>query len=287
MSGPSASAAGKPDRISASGFVIEAGRAHSNYWKDLWNYRDLLGFLTTRDIKVRYKQTVLGIGWALIQPIITTVIFTFVFGKLAGMSSGGVPYSLLVLAGLLPWQLFSAALSGSSASLISNAHLISKVYFPRLMIPLASLGVALIDFLVVLALYVCVSVWYGRPPSWHWALLPIFILLALTVAFGAGLWFTALTVKYRDFRYIVPFLIQVGVFISPIGYSTSNTPTWRTLLDLNPMTGIIDAFRWCLLSDGQKFDAHGILSAVAISAVLVASGLWYFRKMERTFADII
>jgi lipopolysaccharide transport system permease protein len=240
-----------------------------------------------RDIKVRYKQTVLGVGWALMQPVITTIIFTFVFGKLAGMSSGGVPYSLLVLAGLLPWQLFSAALSGSSASLISNANLISKVYFPRLMIPLSSLGVALIDFLVVLALYVCVSVWFGRHPSWHWALLPIFIFAALTVAFGAGLWFTALTVKYRDFRYIVPFIIQVGVFISPIGFSTSNIPRWRALLDLNPMTGVIDAFRWCLLSDGQAFDAHGIACSAVISVVLVASGLWYFRRMERTFADII
>jgi lipopolysaccharide transport system permease protein len=287
MSGPPDCAADELIRAPSGELIIEAGRPNFNYWRDLWHYRDLFGFLTMRDIKVRYKQTVLGVGWALIQPVITTIIFTFVFGKLAGMSSGGVPYSLLVLAGLLPWQLFSAALSGSSASLISNANLISKVYFPRLMIPLSSLGVALIDFLVVLALYVCMSIWFGRPPSWHWALLPVFTLAALTVAFGAGLWFTALTVKYRDFRYIVPFMIQIGVFISPIGYSTSNIPTWRTLLDLNPMTGVIDAFRWCLLSDGQAFDAHGIACSIVISVILVVSGLWYFRKMERTFADVI
>jgi lipopolysaccharide transport system permease protein len=240
-----------------------------------------------RDIKVRYKQTVLGVGWALVQPVVTTIIFTFVFGKLAGMSPGGVPYPLLVLAGLLPWQLFSAALSGSSASLISNANLISKVYFPRLIIPLSSLGVASIDFLVVLALYVCASLWLGRIPSWHWALLPVFILIALTLAFGAGAWFTALTVKYRDFKYIVPFLVQVGVFVSPIGFSTSVVPRWRSLLDLNPMTGVIDAFRWCLLSDGQPFDLQGISLSIAISALLTYSGVWYFRRMERTFADVI
>jgi len=267
--------------------VIEPGRIGQNYWWDLWRYRDLLVFLTLRDIKVRYKQTVLGVGWALIQPIVTTIIFTFVFGKLAGMTAGGVPYPLLVLAGLLPWQLFSAALTGSSVSLISNAHLISKVYFPRIIIPLSSLGVALVDFVVVLFLYFCCSLWYGRIPSWHWALLPIFIFLALTLAFGAGLWFTALTVKYRDFRYIVPFIVQIGVFVSPIGFSTGVVPTWRNLLDLNPITGLIDAFRWSLLSDGQPFDRHGIFTSIAVSAILTASGLWYFRKMERTFADVV
>jgi lipopolysaccharide transport system permease protein len=267
--------------------IIEAGMANAQYWKDFWRYRDLLGFLTLRDIRVRYKQTVLGVGWALVQPVVTTGIFTFVFGKLAGMSPGGVPYPLLVLAGLLPWQLFSAALSGSSASLISNSNLISKVYFPRLIIPLSSLGVAAIDFLVVLALYAGTSVWFGRIPSWHWALLPLFIALTLVLAFGAGIWFTALTVKYRDFRYIVPFMLQVGVFLSPIGFSTGTVPAWRPLLDLNPMTGVIDAFRWCLLSDRQPFDVHGIVCSILICAAMTVSGLWYFRRMERTFADMI
>jgi lipopolysaccharide transport system permease protein len=287
MSGHTDNSQGVATHQPQNDLIIEAGRSNTHYWIDLWQYRDLLGFLTIRDIKVRYKQTVLGIAWALIQPVITTIIFTFVFGKLAAMSSGGVPYPLLVLAGLLPWQLFSAALAGSSASLISNANLISKVYFPRLVIPLSSLGVAVIDFLVVLALYVGASIWFGRIPSWHWALLPLFTLAALLFAFGAGLWFTALTVKYRDFRYIVPFLIQVGVFISPIGYSATVVPTWRKLLDLNPMTGVIDAFRWCLLSDGQPFDTHGIICSILISAILTVSGLWYFRRMEQTFADVI
>lgn len=267
--------------------VIESSRSPKDYWMDLWRYRDLFGFLAMRDIKVRYKQTVLGVAWALIQPIVTTVIFSFVFGKLAAMSPGGVPYPLLVLAGLLPWQLFTAGLIGSSASLISNANLISKVYFPRLMIPLSSLGVALIDFAVVFGLYLIMSLWFGRVPSMHWMLLPVLVLAALALAFGAGLWFTALTVKYRDFRYIVPFLIQVGVFISPVGFSTSNIPRWRALLDLNPMTGVIDAFRWCLLSDGQPFDGAGILWSLGESVILVATGIWYFRRMERSFADII
>ncbi|HEY1793401.1 MAG TPA: ABC transporter permease [Opitutaceae bacterium] len=280
--------AGLPDAPPArEDLVIEANRGDSHYWRDLWLYRDLFVFLTLRDIKVRYKQTVLGVGWALIQPIVTTIIFTFVFGKLAGMSAGGVPYPLLVLAGLLPWQLFSAALTGSSASLISNANLISKVYFPRLVIPLSSLGVALLDFMVVLGLYLCVSVWFGRIPSWHWALIPIFIASALLLAFGAGIWFTALTVKYRDFRYIVPFAIQVGVFISPIGFSTSVVPSWRHLLEFNPITGVIDAFRWALLSDGQPFDGHGLLTSLVISTIVTVTGLMYFRRMEKTFADII
>ncbi|HEY1763463.1 MAG TPA: ABC transporter permease [Opitutaceae bacterium] len=267
--------------------VIEAGHGSLGYWRELWRYRDLFFFLAQRDIKVRYKQTALGIGWAVVQPVVTTVIFTFVFGKVAGMPSGGVPYQLLVLAGLLPWQFFSAALSGASMSLISNANLVSKVYFPRLIIPLSSLGVAAVDFLVVLVLYFGASAWFGRLPSWHWCFLPLFIVVALALAFGAGLWFTALTVRYRDFRYLVPFVVQVGVFVSPIGFSATVAPHWRTLLDLNPMTGVIDAFRWCLLSDGQPFDASGITCSIVISGILVFTGLWYFRQMERTFADVI
>lgn len=287
MTGPTESPTAVPSGPAAAELVITPGNAGLHYWRDLWRYRDLLTYLALRDIRVRYKQTVLGVGWAVIQPAVTTIIFTFVFGKLAGMSAGGVPYPLLVLAGLLPWQLFSAALVGSSASLISNANLISKVYFPRLIIPLSSLGVALIDFLVVLLLYGATSAWFGRLPSWHWVLLPPFIFVALVLAFGAGLWFTALTVKYRDFRYIVPFLMQVGVFVSPIGFSTNVAPTWRSLMDLNPITGVIDAFRWCLLSDGQPFDSHGIACSILMSAILTYSGLLYFRKMERSFADVI
>ena len=267
--------------------IIEAGRAERHYWADLWRYRELLGFLAWRDIKVRYKQAVLGVAWALIQPIVTTVIFTVVFGYLAKMPDGNIPYPLLVLAGLLPWQFFSTALSGSSASLVSNANLISKVYFPRLLVPMSAIGVAVIDFLIVLALFLGLSLWYGHLPTWHWLVMPFFLLNALAVAFGAGLWLTALTVKFRDFRFIVPFLLQLGVFISPVGYRTDFYPNWRGLLALNPLTGIIDGFRWCLLGGTQDLQPASVVASVVISILLVATGVWYFRKTERGFADIL
>ena len=200
--------------------VLEAGRANRHYWKDLWRYRELLGFLAWRDIKVRYKQTTLGILWALIQPAVTLAVFTFVFGKLAGMPSGHAPYPLLVLCGLLPWQLFSAAFSNASGSLVANTHLISKVYFPRLIVPLSSVAVALIDFVVVLALLAGMCIWWRFVPDWRVVFLPLFVVLALFTALGTGLWLTALTVKYRDFRFVVPFLLQVGLFLSPVGFSS-------------------------------------------------------------------
>jgi lipopolysaccharide transport system permease protein len=270
--------------------VLEAGRAERHYWRDLWRYRELLYFLAWRDVKVRYKQAALGTAWALIQPVVTMVLFTFVFGKLAHMPSGSLPpeaYPLLVMAGLLPWQLFSAALSGSSNSLVSNAHLISKVYFPRLVVPLASLGVALIDFTIVLGLYAIVAAWFGMLPTWRIIFLPLFILPALVIALGAGLWLTALTVKYRDFRFIVPFLLQVGVFATPVGYRADNLPNWRQLLALNPLTGVIDGFRWCLLNGDFTLDATTIVMSLTVAAVLLLTGIWYFRATERTFADVI
>lgn len=272
---------------SAPNLVLEAGRADSNYWRDLWRYRELLGFLAWRDVKVRYKQAVLGAGWALIQPLITMTIFTFVFGRLANMPSGGVPYPLLVLAGLLPWQLFSTALTGSSNSIVGNSHLISKVYFPRLIVPISSLGVALIDFAIVLALFIVVALWFNAPPTWHWLLLPLFIANALLLALGAGLWLTSLTVKYRDFRFIVPFLMQVGLFVSPVGFRTDHLPNWRELLALNPLTGVIDGFRWCLLGGKQQLDPLSLVSSVAVTVLLLLGGLWYFRRTEREFADVI
>lgn len=274
--------AGEPPSL-----VIEAGQAERHYWRDLWRYRELLGFLAWRDIKVRYKQAALGIAWALIQPIITTVIFTVVFGRLANMPNGGVPYPLLVLSGLLPWQLFSAALSGSSGSLVGNANLISKVYFPRLIVPLSALGVAFIDFMVVLALFVAVAAWFGHAPTWHWLALPAFVSLALAAALGAGLWLTALTVKYRDFRFVVPFLLQIGLFVSPVGFRTDFFPSWQPLLALNPLTGIINGFRWCLLGGNPALDSHSLASAVLVIALLVVTGLRFFRKTERGFADVI
>ena len=267
--------------------TLEPGHADANYWRDLWRYRELLGFLAWRDIKVRYKQAVLGAGWALIQPLITMTIFTFVFGRLANMPAGGVPYPLLVLAGLLPWQLFSASLSGASNSVVGNSHLISKVYFPRLIVPISTLGVALIDFCIVLAMFFAASLWFGTFPSWHWLLLPVFILNALLIALGAGLWLTSLTVKYRDFRFIVPFVMQVGLFVSPVGFRTDHLPNWRELLALNPLTGVIDGFRWCLLGGQQQLDPLSMVSSVVVGILLLAGGLWYFRRMERQFADVI
>ncbi len=267
--------------------TLEAGHSDANYWRDLWRYRELLGFLAWRDIKVRYKQAVLGAGWALIQPLITMAIFTFVFGRLANMPAGGVPYPLLVLAGLLPWQLSSTALSGASNSVVGNSHLISKVYFPRLIVPISSLGVALVDFVIVLALFVIVSLWFGAIPTWHWLLLPLFIANALVIALGAGLWLTSLTVKYRDFRFIVPFLMQVGLFVSPVGFRTDNLPNWRDLLALNPLTGVIDGFRWCLLGGHQQLDPTSLIASVVAALLLLVGGLWYFRRMERQFADVI
>jgi lipopolysaccharide transport system permease protein len=267
--------------------ILEAGRSSRHYWGDLWRYRELLGFLAWRDIKVRYKQTVLGVLWALIQPAVTLAVFSFIFGKLAGMPSGSVPYPLMVLAGLLPWQLFSAAFSNASGSLVSNTHLISKVYFPRLIVPLSSVAVALIDFCIVLVLLAALCLWWQFAPDWRILFLPLFVVLTLITAVGTGLWLTALTVKYRDFRFVVPFLLQVGLFLSPVGFSTTNLPTWRQLYSLNPMVGAIDGFRWCVLRGEPALDPLNLGISVAMSALLLFTGLWYFRRMERGFADII
>ncbi len=272
----------EPDEL-----VIEAGRAARHYWGDLWRYRELLGFLAWRDVKVRYKQTVLGAAWALLQPAITLVVFTFVFGRLAKMPAGNVPYPLLVMAGLLPWQLFSNALSSASGSLVSNTHLVSKVYFPRLVVPLSALAVALIDFAIVGLLYGGLCAWWGFWPDWRVLLLPVFTLFALLAALGGGLWLTALVVRYRDFRFIVPFLLQLGVFLSPVGFSSSTLPTWRLLYSFNPMVGVIDGFRWCLLRGEQPLYLPGLLIGVGVTVLLVLSGIWYFRRTERSFADII
>ncbi len=267
--------------------ILEAGRASRNYWRDLWRYRELLGFLAWRDIKVRYKQTVLGVLWALIQPIVTLAVFTFIFGKLAAMPSGSVPYPLLVLGGLLPWQLFSAAFSNASGSLVSNTHLISKVYFPRLIVPLSSVAVALIDFVLVLVLLAVMCAWWHFLPDWRIIFLPFFILLTLVSAIGTGLWLTALTVKYRDFRFIVPFLLQVGLFLSPVGFSTTNLPTWRALYSFNPMVGAIDGFRWCLLRGEPALEPAYLAISVVMALFLLVTGTWYFRQTERSFADVI
>ena len=267
--------------------ILEAGRANRNYWQDLWRFRELLGFLAWRDIKVRYKQTTLGVLWALIQPAVTLTVFTFIFGKLAGMPSGNAPYPLLVMCGLLPWQLFSAALSNASGSLVANTHLISQDYFPRLIVPLSSVAVALIDFAVVLVLLAVMCLWWQFTPDWRIIVLPLFIVLTLLTAIGTGLWLTALTVKYRDFRFVAPFLLQVGLFLSPVGFSSTNLPNWRFIYSLNPMVGAIDGFRWCLLRGEPALEPLNLAVSIGMAALLLASGIWYFRRTERTFADLI
>lgn len=267
--------------------IIEPGRGLKHYWKDLWNYRELFYFLAWRDIAVRYKQTVIGIAWSVIRPVLTMAVFVVVFGKLAGLpSEGAAPYTILVFAAMLPWQFFANALSESSNSLIGNANMISKVYFPRLAIPASSVIVSFVDFLISFAILALLMVWYGFVPGWRIITLPLFALLAFGVAIGAGLWFASLTVKYRDFRFIVPFVVQFGLYVSPVGFSSKIVPPqWRLLYSMNPMVGVIDGFRWSII--GGELYMPGLLLSIGLVAVLLASGIWYFRKTERTFADVI
>jgi lipopolysaccharide transport system permease protein len=268
--------------------IIEAGCPGKHYWADLWRYRELLFFLAWRDILVRYKQTTIGIIWALVRPFLTMVVLTVVFGTLAKLPSGGIPYPILVIAAMLPWQFFSSALSETSNSLISNTHLISKIYFPRLLIPASSVITSFVDFLISGAILAGLMVWYQVVPGWRILALPIFIGVAFAAAMGAGLWFTALNVKYRDFRYIVPFIVQFGLYISPVGFSSSVIPdTWRLIYSLNPLVGVIDGFRWAVLGGESRIFLPGFILSLLIVLVLLLTGVAYFRKTERSFADVI
>jgi lipopolysaccharide transport system permease protein len=268
--------------------IIEAGRTERQYWKDLWRYRELFYFLAWRDILVRYKQTVIGIAWALIRPFLTMVVFTVVFGKFAKLPSEGVPYPILVFAALLPWQFFANALSEASGSLIVDASLVSKIYFPRLIIPSSSVITSLVDFLISGVILAGLMLWYGFSPNWRIVVLPLLIVIAFAAAMGGGLWLAALNVKYRDFRYIVPFIVQFGLYISPVGFSSSIVPDkWRIIYSLNPMVGVIDGFRWAVLGGNAKIFWPGFIVSAALVCILLLSGLHYFRKMEKTFADVI
>ena len=268
--------------------VIEAGRSERHYWRDLWHYRELLFFLAWRDILVRYKQTVIGIVWALGRPLLTMLVFTLVFSKLAKLPSDGVPYPLLVFAALLPWQFFSSAFSGAGDSLISNAGMISKVYFPRLVIPASAVIVSFVDFLISGVLLVGLMIWYGFAPNLRILTLPLFILVAFAAAMGAGLWVAALNVKYRDFRIIVPFVVQFGLYISPVGFSSSIVPEqWRLLYSINPMVSVIDGFRWAILGGDTRIYWPGFLLSLALVITIFITGIAYFRKTEKTFADVI
>ena len=271
-----------------SKLIIEAGQGERQYWRDLWKYRELFYFLAWRDLLIRYKQTVVGIAWSVIRPFLTMVVFTVLFGKLGKMPTGGVPYPILVFCGMLPWQFFATALSESGSSLISNSNLISKVYFPRLIIPASSVITALADFLISAGFLVILMAWYHFIPSAHILILPVFALLAFAASLGAGLWIAALMVEYRDFRFIVPFIVQFGLYVSPVGFLSEIVPErYRLLYSLNPMVGVIDGFRWAILGGQHELYLPGLFVSVAVIATLMASGIWYFRRTEKLFADVI
>ncbi|MBF2064476.1 MAG: ABC transporter permease [Calothrix sp. C42_A2020_038] len=269
--------------------VIEAGRTEGQYWRDLWKYRELFYFLAWRDILVRYKQTIIGMAWALLRPFLTMIVFTFVFGNLANLpSEGKAPYPLMVFAGLLPWQFFSGALTECSNSLVNNANLLSKVYFPRLIVPTSAVIVSFVDFMISGMILLGLMAYYNFLPDWRILTLPLFIIIAFAASMGAGLWLAALNVEYRDFRIIVPFIVQFGLYISPVGFTSQIVDQrWRLLYSLNPMVGVIDGFRWAILGGESNIYLPGFALSTTLVVLLLLSGIWYFRKMERTFADVI
>lgn len=272
--------------------VIEAGKTERQYWRDLWKYRELFYFLAWRDLLIRYKQTVVGVAWSVIRPFLTMVVLTVVFGKFGKMPSGNVPYPILVFCGMLPWQFFSTAFSESGNSLVTNSNLISKVYFPRLVVPASSVITSFVDFIISAAFLVVLMIWYRFAPSLNVLFLPLFVVLAFAASLGAGLWIAALMVEYRDFRFIVPFVVQFGLYISPVGFSSSIVSDRygdfdRLLYSLNPVVGVIDGFRWCILGGQNTLFWPGLVASMVGVTLLLVSGIWYFRRTERTFADVI
>jgi len=282
-----ATATDQPFVDDAVELVVTAGRSSQQYWRDLWRYRELFFFLAWRDFAVRYKQTAIGVAWALLRPLLTMIVFTVIFGGLAKMPApDGVPYPLLVMSGMLPWTFFSAAMSESAASILANANLISKVYFPRLITPAAVVLVTFVDLAISGLLMLGLMLYFGRLPPWQIVVLPLFLVQALAAALGVGLWLSALTVKYRDFRFVVPFLVQFGLYISPVGFSSDVVPTsWRTAFALNPIVGVIEGFRWTLLGTSLHFVDVGL--SLIVTVAVLATGFRYFRATERQFADTI
>jgi lipopolysaccharide transport system permease protein len=269
--------------------IIGPDRTFRGFWKDLWQFRDLFYFLSWRDVLVRYKQTVVGIAWAILRPLLMMIVFTLIFSKLARFpSDGNAPYPILVFAGMLPWLFFSSALTECSGSLVGHAPMITKIYFPRIIVPASSILVSLVDFLISLIILFFFMVLYGFYPDWHVLFLPFFLLLSIFFSFGLGLWFAVLNVKFRDFRYVVPFLVQVGLYVSPVGFSSSVVPgKWRLLYSLNPMAGVIDGFRWALLGGESSLYLPGLILSLVVIAILCGTAFRYFRKAEREFADVI
>lgn len=268
--------------------IIEPGKGMTNYWRDIWTYRELFYFLSWRDIMVRYKQTVIGVAWSVIRPVLTMIVFTVIFGNLAKLPSGGVPYPILVYAAMLPWQFFANSLSESSNALLANSNMLTKVYFPRLIMPASAVIVSFVDFLISFVILIVLMIWFRFMPSIYIFTLPFFLLLALIASLAFGLWLSALNVKYRDFRYIIPFIVQFGLYLSPVGFSSNIVPEkWRLLYSLNPMVGVIDGFRWAILGGKAEIYWPGFLLSCGLTLGLFAFSLWYFRKMEQSFADII
>ena len=269
--------------------IIESGKADKEYWKDIWRFRELFYFLTWRDVKVRYKQTAIGLIWALIRPFLTMIVFTVIFGKMANLpADGNAPYAIMVFAALLPWQLFANSLFSSSNSVVNSANLISKIYFPRMIIPASSIVTSFVDFAISFIILIGMMIYFQFVPSINVIYLPLFVLLAVMTAFGVGLVVSALNVHYRDFKYIIPFVVQMGLYISPVGFSSSVVPEkWKLLYSLNPIVGVIDGFRWCILGENVTFYIPGLIASIVISIVMMVIGIKTFRSMEKTFADAI
>ena len=275
--------------MSTMQIILEPGRIEKNYWRDLWNYRELFQVLAWRDVSVRYKQTVIGVAWAVLRPVLSMMIFTFVFARLAKLpTEGKAPYALMVFVGMLPWIFFSTALGDASNSLVTNVNLISKVYFPRLIVPTATIMVGFVDLAIGFGILFLMMLWYHFLPSLQIVLLPVFVVLAFLATLGPSLWITALNVKYRDFRYVIPFILQLGIYVSPVGFSSRVVPAkWKLLYSLNPMVGVIDGFRWCILGSDSPLYVPGFLLSALMIALFVWIGIVYFRRTERSFADII
>lgn len=268
--------------------IIEPGHGIRRYWNELWHFRELFFFLAWRDIIVRYKQTVIGIAWSLIRPFLTMIVFTIVFGNIAKLPSNGVPYPILVFVAMLPWQFFANSLTESSGALLANASMLTKIYFPRLIMPASAVIVSVVDFLISFIMLLILMLWYHIIPSWRILALPLFLLMAFVTSLGVGMWLSALNVKYRDFRYIIPFIVQFGLYISPVGFSSSVVSSeWKILYSLNPMVGVIDGFRWAILGKNAVLYMPGFIISCLLSLGIFIIGMWYFRKTEHSFADII
>jgi len=274
--------------IKVEKIILEAGRSNQNYWRDVFRYRELFFMLARRDVSVRYKQTAIGVLWAVLRPLLTMMVFTLVFGRIAKLPSDGVPYALLVFSGMVPWYFFSSSVSESSGSLISNSNLLSKVYFPRILVPSSSVLVAAVDFLIAMALLMLIMLYFGVWPSWRLLTLPLFLAVAFSSSLGIGLWLSALNVRYRDFQFVVPFILQFGLYLSPVGFSSSVVPPqWSLVYAFNPMVGVIDGFRWAILGGDLllRWDIQAI--SVMIGFTLLITGIAFFRRSERGMADVI